>query len=152
MFLKFRTVIILFIFASILILHAGTAACVSGNSDLYPATACNDGIISCIVIGVVFILLLTIVLFYIIRHRKELANEQIISRSIIENADAAIIICDSEGKVILVNKFADCRLWSGDAEGKRLVKSRFLINRYKKGYECKAAITHKTGNMPRGRQ
>lgn len=140
MFLKFRTVIILFIFASILILHAGTAACVSGNSDLYPATACNDGIISCIVIGVVFILLLTIVLFYIIRHRKELANEQIISRSIIENADAAIIICDSEGKVILVNKFAReiAGYEPGDAEGKRISEIPFL-NKSDIGeriYEC----------------
>lgn len=143
MFSKFRIVLILFIFFSVLVLYAGTDACVFGNRDLYPAAGSGEQtcILSCIAVGAVVISLLIIMAkSYIIHLKKKLASERMISKSIVENAKAMIIICDSDGKVILFNKFAQEVTGHGqeDAEGKKISEIPFISksNLGKRIFEC----------------
>ncbi|MGI6669232.1 MAG: EAL domain-containing protein [Acetivibrionales bacterium] len=143
MFLRLGIVLILFLFFSVIILRAETVACFSGNNGLYPATestADKAGIFSYIVIGA-FIIFITAMLFYIIRLRKKLSSELIISKSISENAKAMIIICDSDGKVVLFNKFAREMTGHGpeDVKGRKINEIPFFSNDSgigKQIYEC----------------
>ncbi|MGE5614141.1 MAG: PAS domain S-box protein, partial [Bacillota bacterium] len=143
MFSKFRSGLFLFVFFSVFLLYTGTVSRVSGSSNLYPAaTVIGDeaGLFTCIVTGIV-IAFLVITLFYIIHLKKRLSSALMFSKSINENAKAMIIICDSDGRVVLFNKFAQEITGHGrrDAEGKKIDEIPFLNSNPGLGkqiYEC----------------
>lgn len=72
---------------------------------------------------IVFLLLVFILLqLYITRLRKKLSHEQVFSKGIIENAGTMIIICSSDGTILMFNKFAQevTGYSSDETEGKRI--------------------------------
>jgi diguanylate cyclase (GGDEF)-like protein/PAS domain S-box-containing protein len=54
----------------------------------------------------VLLLVFAAIQLYISKLKKRLHNQQILSKSIVENAKTMMIICSSDGKVIIFNKYA----------------------------------------------
>ncbi len=55
---------------------------------------------------IVLLLILAFIQFYISHLKKRLNNQQKFSKSIVENAKTMMIICSSDGKVVMFNKYA----------------------------------------------
>ncbi len=73
-------------------------------------------------------LLLVAVQIYIIHLKNKLAQEQVVSNGIIENAKTVIIICSPDGKVVLFNKFAQevSGYQAKEVEGKKISDIPFI--------------------------
>ncbi len=88
------------------------------------------------------VLLLILGQIYITHLKNKLAREQVFSKGIIENAKTIIIICSSDGAVVVFNKFA--QTVSGyaakEVNGKRIDEISFLNERTSLGRKINECI------------
>lgn len=83
----------------------------------------------CIVSGIVFVLLVYIAIrLNTMRFRNNLIREQALSKGIVENAKAMVIVCAPDGTVVMFNKYAQkvTGFSSKDIEGKKIFEIPFM--------------------------